>query len=96
MLWKTCAIPTLADWATVVMNARIDAVLEVLRELEASAVAPAVKVTSLCVGAYQSGIPPGVDVMSYSCSCRMHVPCVLEWMEDVVGRLEPPVCAVFA
>ena len=54
--------------ATVVIDVRIDAALEVVRELEATAAVPALIVTPFCAGASRNGIPPGVGVTFLPCA----------------------------
>ena len=73
------------ELAAAFMDARIDAVLEVLRELKAATVARAVMATSICAGGCWSGTAPGLCEIFDPFGYRM-VLCSLKWMEDTVCR----------
>ena len=64
--------------ATVVMDARIVTVLNVLRELKAVVVTPTVVTTSRCERGCQSKIPQDVGVIFNQCGCRMNGVLALE------------------
>lgn len=61
------------DMAAVVMDTRIDAVLVMLREREATPVALAEKVAYHCALGCRSGFFPGSGVIIEPCNCHIHL-----------------------
>lgn len=59
--------------AAAVFDTEIDVVLVMLRELEATAVAPIIAATFLCALSYWKGLPPGAGVIIVPCACRVHL-----------------------
>lgn len=75
------------------MDTRIDTILVVMRVLETATVTPIIVAASLCAAGCRNGLFPGVGGNIGQYGCYMHLPCSMEWTEDIVyqpGRHRPP------